>query len=509
MCIHISTTRKLCTEKKTKKSINLKRTDLCVKERRRVEMRRKIGRFMVVFVAVCMFVFSSVNVHAVSVGFEKSGTITVNTGGRDVTGQKFLIYKVMSQKTDGDKVTYSPVSDFEDFFAEKNLTDDKAALKYLEKTHVRRDLQADAREYISKYEVKVQESLKGENLVRAYTTPELDFGVYAVVPENEEYGVMFVKVDTSDENVYLAGNEPGITKVVDGKNWECVQIGQKLKFKVTSSVPNMGDAASYTFRIEDTMSEALNLSKDTLNLAVSIGDKKLEEGTDYTVEIKDRLLKIDFINFVQYKADFGETIRVKYETALNEQVNTRDAVANKSNVYYGVSNDSVQAGIPASVNLRTADLKINATDEPGVGLAGATFELHEGKDVYGEIVKVAKVEEGKYKVCSAENKEAVTEMTSGEDGKIVVEGVGAGDYSVMQTGAPDNFDAKTKTATTHIDASSTDKGFKMTVTGNSVKMVSAAQKISEKGKIMIGAVVVAVLIGLGYMAYSARKKSKK
>lgn len=70
-------------------------------------MRRKIGRFMVVFVAVCMLVFSSVNVHAVSVGFEKSGTITVNTGGRDVTGQKFLIYKVMSQKTDGDKITYS------------------------------------------------------------------------------------------------------------------------------------------------------------------------------------------------------------------------------------------------------------------------------------------------------------------------------------------------------------------------------------------------------------------
>lgn len=128
--------------------------------------------------------------------------------------------------------------------------------------------------------------------------------------------------------------DPVNLKVVDltGNN---ASIGDKIPYKVTSTVPDMDGYEKYFFVVTDTMAKGLTFNND---VAIKIGEKTLAKDTDYTVSQDGQTFEIVFKNFIQYKAQKGASIVITYSATLNQDAIIGSA-GNENKVYLTYSNN--------------------------------------------------------------------------------------------------------------------------------------------------------------------------
>ena len=136
-----------------------------------------------------------------------------------------------------------------------------------------------------------------------------------------------VKADApSLEKKIIENNVP-----VDANN---ASIGDTVFYQLTSKVPNMTGYEKYYFVVNDTLSSGLDFNPTASdpetepdlqgNPEITIGDKKLVYGTDYTIEFSERANETDptsfsiiFKNFIQYKEQAGADIIINYHAVIN------------------------------------------------------------------------------------------------------------------------------------------------------------------------------------------------
>lgn len=139
-------------------------------------------------------------------------------------------------------------------------------------------------------------------------------------------------------------------------------IGDKVPFKITTSVPDMREYDRYQFALEDIMDEGLTFEENTV--AIKVGDKTLNKGTltdgnvvngDFAIRVTKPYsftvgndaktgtkVEIIFANFIQYKEQKGVAITITYSATLNDKATIGpDGNRNTSSLKYSINPNQV------------------------------------------------------------------------------------------------------------------------------------------------------------------------
>lgn len=477
-------------------------------------MLKKLGTLTLTL----MVMFSMVT----SVFAATQGTITLHTGKHNVNGVEFKVYKMMNATVteDGQSAAYTIADNFKDFFVTNanlgsNVTNEQA-YDHIKNNVKTTDFQNKVKEYVTTKPLTAVETLTGTD-AKTYTTKNLEAGYYVIIPSDENYTPMFTTVAKATQDVYLKGKDPGVVKKVENQDWTSAQVGDTIRFTVESMVPNMTGFNTYTFKLTDTMSSGLTVTEATLAETVTIGDKTLAKDTDYTVTVSGQDITIEIKDFISYKEQANEAIVFEYSAVLNEKAVNNDKETNTANVEYGSNPDSLGHGTPDTVIVRTHKLTITKTNEDAEKLAGAKFNLYKGDSATGDPIKFVDLGNGQYRVATASDKTTTNTLVSpdgvdGVKGIIKIEGLDAGNYTLVETKAPDGYNKLDNPTTITIQATSNNNGTDVMVTGNTVTVEnnkgSLLPETGGMGTVLFTVVGVGGILAVLYSFMKSNKKNK-
>lgn len=223
-------------------------------------------------------------------------------------------------------------------------------------------------------------------------------------------------------------NQPPVDKKINGEDGPVSDYaeGQSVPFTITSTVPTYpSNAINKRFAISDTMSSGLALNN---GIAVTISkqgdepqDITLTAGADYTLtpteSLNGKAFEIVF-NYDEIAQYAGRQIVVSYSATLRD-----DAVSienNQATVEFSRDPNTENSYETKDDEEKLYTYTINVLKQDAdtqKALPDAVFELH--------------------KDSAAGN--VVATLTTGQDGKVSVDGLAAGIYYLVETDAPDGY----------------------------------------------------------------------
>lgn len=228
-------------------------------------------------------------------------------------------------------------------------------------------------------------------------------------------------------------------------------IGDKVEF--TTTITAQPGAENYV--LHDTMTAGLTF--DSTSVKVTVGEKTLTAGTDYTLvtsPIDGCTFEITFTKSYLDSITASTTITVTYSATVNSNaVIDGGGNTNKTHLSYGENSDVSTTEKTTTTYVFDVDiLKYTAGEnDTRTPLSGAEFVLYKTVVENEENVNYyAKVENGKLTGWTTNKSEATT-LTSGEDGKISVDGLDADTYYLEETKAPAGYNLLADPVTVVID----------------------------------------------------------
>lgn len=374
---------------------------------------------------------------------------------------------------------------------------------------------------------------------------DLTAGYYLVFPEGGSTGDNARGTDAILVNVPKNGGVteqtikstfPTVDKKVstDNNTYQdntTAQVGDTVTFKLTAKVPDMADYTAYKFVFHDTLSNGLEFVANSVE--VSIASNKITAGDNtYSATYVDGTKKLtvaftDLKNVVKSGTDKVATddeIVVTYKAKITKDAVTTNPATNKAHLEY--SNDPSGTGTgtsnPDESKVYTYDINIfkyyKGEGNTETGLANATFKLTSSEESTSTAIELVK-EDGAglvYHVKGDNETGAVSEVTTGADGKITIKGLKAGTYYLHETIAPTGYNKLKKPIKIEItvaDNNYTTPSYKVDDkdnAGNTIKvenvkgvMLPETGSIGTIGLTTLGVAV--VLLGV----FAPRKKKKE
>ena len=283
-------------------------------------------------------------------------------------------------------------------------------------------------------------------------------------------------VPTVEKTITGVSDDATATASANGETEISAQINQHVGFQINSNVPDLTGYTNYIYKVTDVMTEGLTPDK---NVKVVIGstDVTADCQITYTDAERKTVIVIPFSVLHQSTFPADTPITITYSAKVNADASIYpDGTGNGNTATLEYTNnfsdELITDTTPESqvkVYLFSLDItKVNSKNEP---LAGAQFVL---KDAAGKCVPVAlDSNTGRYKVSATleANDENAT-VTSDADGKIYVDGIAAGDYTLTETVAPEGYNKLKKDVEINVTATYKDDGTVDEVDGNVISVVN-------------------------------------
>ena len=295
----------------------------------------------------------------------------------------------------------------------------------------------------------------------SYTFNNLTAGYYLVyVTGGKEIQSSLVTVDADTTTVDLKTEAPSIEKKADKTT---VNIGDVVTYTVNGSIPDTTGYDQYQYIIHDELSTGLDFVNDakgaalgeaatTVNVTVAFGSGVTDAGTAPT------LAKLDDTNKRKMSLDLSEWVRANqtnnkgkgFTVTYYAKVNANAVVTekNKAHLEYGNKPGETTTTTPSEAKTPTYPLDINkikkGTEEK---LAGAKFSLYtsEADAKNGENAIKVSGSNGNYVVDPASTTTEFESVKSieGKGYNLHINGLGAKDYWLVETKAPEGFNKLT------------------------------------------------------------------
>ena len=217
----------------------------------------------------------------------------------------------------------------------------------------------------------------------------------------------------TEATVAIKNQTTAVTKKVNGEDVITASVGQKVTYTITSKVPqNTQYYSEYGYTYTDTPSAGQTVDFDSLK--VTVGDKSLNKGTDYTVAQNKNGTFTVTISSIQ-KQTAGALITVTYAAKVTEA----GASGSKAVTNAVVLSDNGAEAIDSTI-ITNSGFSFTKTDAQGNPLAGATFTI-----------RVPGVD-------------GLFTATSDKTGTVTFKGLADGTYEVNETTVPNGFQQSLK-----------------------------------------------------------------
>ena len=282
----------------------------------------------------------------------------------------------------------------------------------------------------------------------------LNYGYYAV---DSSIGSLCM-LDSTTPNMNINDKNEGTTndKLVweDGHGYQRMNdsyIGGIVKYKSTIAVASEGPK---NLSFHDKMEEGLTLDVSSVTVTKEGSNTRLAEDTDYkltTGTADGCTFEIEFTQAYTDTLQAGDKLNVDYKATLNEKAKIDGPNENESYIKYG-NNTTTKPSVTKTYTWSLDVFKYtNKNDEKA--LAGAEFTLKKADDnwkVTGEALHFTKTGGDTYR---NDANGAYASLTTGNSGKLNLEGLERGNYILEEIKAPDGYNKLEKSIKVVIEAS--------------------------------------------------------
>lgn len=258
------------------------------------------------------------------------------------------------------------------------------------------------------------------------------------------------------------------TEVGEFKTDGNAQIGDKVTYQLTATVPDMTDYDKYTFKFVDTLTKGLSYVDNSVS--VKVGDTAITTGYTATYSAESKTLTVAFNDLKTTKKGenatvaAGDVITVTYNAYITADAAVTDPATNKVHLEYSTNPDGSGKGesTPSESKVYTYPIEIFKFYKEGkteTGLANATFKLSISEDSTAagiDLVQDTTVDNS-YHVKGEGEKSTITEVTTPDGGKITIRGLKAGTYYLHEVTAPTGFNKLTHPVKIEIAADEKDQ----------------------------------------------------
>ena len=440
-------------------------------------------------------------------GFAATGSITITNSNEAVSmnGHTYKAYKIFDVTYDAGKTVYDYkiAPEFVNYFNGLGLSEslgedlDARAYSYVSSISGDAALQAFAKNLYDNYIKTNSIAYAGQvtsTSATSATIPNLDNGYYLVydagndaAANNPEKAIANIALTTTDPDatIVLKASVPTIDKKITGvsnaasnaasatgEDAVSATVNQHVGFQIDSIVPDLTGYTNYTYKVSDTMSDALIPDE---NAKVTIGTTDVTSSSTIVYSGQTMTITVPFSVLSTYAKDTPITITYSARVSANANVYP-DATGNSNEATLEYSNNvddlTVKETTPPSevhVYLFSIDVtKVNDKDEK---LEGAKFVLKDSSNNYIPVSLVS----GRYKVSDTlAATEANATVISDANGKIYIDGLAEGTYTLTETEAPPTYNLLTSPVTVTIAATYDTDGNCTGVTGNAKTVVNKA-----------------------------------
>ena len=272
---------------------------------------------------------------------------------------------------------------------------------------------------------------------------------------------------TINNTVYSSGSidmknqTASVSKTVTDQT---VAAGQDASYTITTKVPNyVGYKVNgYQFTVSDKFAHNAPLAYKTGTLKVTVDNKQLRAGTDYTVAGFDATSKTFIIDLSGYiKAEgfgtgtpaddskftnaglVGKTVTVEYKATVTGSTGNTGA-ANTPTIKYPndpSNNESKQEVLGTPVKVFNFDYTLVKKDKTtGAALEGAKFAI---KNADGKYLAYTPDKDGNGKWSTLDTKPAADAtsgvFTTGKNGQVTFPALDEGKYTIEEIAAPNGY----------------------------------------------------------------------
>lgn len=252
-----------------------------------------------------------------------------------------------------------------------------------------------------------------------------------------DYDSQYNLIQPVSKEISAKGEKYTVVKTLQNTNQKFVIKGETVKFDINTVFPSYADDnTNRTFSITDTPT-----GMKVTAVKVYVNGTEVTEGENdaYTVSelgVKDKAVTVTFTqDFIGNKNDHAtQNVRVEVTAVVTSN---DGSYSNEASSNYDSTPSKVDGKSGTLTIAKTTDEENKADRKP---LTGAKFSVSkDGKDL-----QFVELKEGEYTLYTEDTvipdgKEAVSEVTVGSDGKVLLKGLGAGTYEITETLAPEGY----------------------------------------------------------------------